>query len=131
MTTENTRKEADNGTALVEATYGGATYRPRFDIWENEEELVLCGDLPGVVAEDLDIRFENRELVIHARVAPRHPPQEMLLAEYGVGDFHRTFRIGEAIDGEKIYAELKQGMLILHLPKLEAVKPRKISVRAD
>ena len=53
----------------------------------------------------------------------------MLLNEYEVGDFFRAFQIGETIDASKISAEFKNGVLTVRLPKVEAVKPRKIAVR--
>ncbi len=107
-----------------------STYVPRFDIWEGEDELLLYGDLPGVAVEDLDIRFENQELTIHGRVAPRHEGV-YLYGEYGIGSFHRTFTVGESIDVDKITAEMRNGVLTLHLPKSEKLKPRRIEVNAS
>lgn len=126
-------KKEDNTAevANVERTSSGQVYSPRFDIWENDEELVLYGDLPGVSPETLDIQFENRTLTIHGKVEHRHGDHRFLYGEYGIGDFHRTFTIGEMIDGDKISAELKNGVLALHLPKSEAIKPRRIEVKAD
>ena len=109
---------------------GSVNYVPRFDIWENDHELVLYGDLPGVVPEDLDIHFENRELKIYGRVPQRLANVEPLYSEYGIGDFQRTFTVGESIDTGKISAELKNGVLTVFLPKSEAVKPRRIEVKS-
>lgn len=130
MTTSmmNTEKRAGD-VDRPEATYQ-ASYVPRIDIWEGEHELILYGDLPGVSPENLDIRFENRELTIHGKVEPRHGDVTFLYGEYGIGDFHRSFTIGEAIDAEKITAEMHGGVLMLHLPKSEKVKPRRIEVKA-
>lgn len=114
--------------ASPEQTYQ-ASYIPRFDIWEGDEELLLFGDLPGVGVDDLDIRFENRELTIRGKVPPRHEG-EFVLNEYGTGDFSRSFTVGETIDTEKISAEMKDGVLTLRLPKSEKVKPRKIEINA-
>ena len=50
--------------------------------------------------------------------------------EYRDTDFRRSFAVPSGIDGAKIYAELKSGVLRLHLPKSEALKPREIAVRA-
>ncbi len=111
-------------------TSGSTTFVPQFDIWETDDELVLCGDLPGVVPENLDIRFENRELTIEGKVTPRHRDVASLVSEYGVGDFYRTFPVAETIDADKISAELNSGVLTLHLPKAEAVKPRRIQIQA-
>lgn len=130
MSTELTKHEQGD-VATIERTRNGVTYSPRIDIWENDEELVLYADLPGVASEDLDIRFENRELTLHGKVRPRHENITFLDGEYGIGDFYRTFSIGETIDSEKISAELQNGVLALHLPKVEAVKPRRIEVKSS
>ena len=58
------KQEQPQEAATIERTRESATYTPRFDIWETDEELILCGDLPGVESGDLDIRFENRELTV-------------------------------------------------------------------
>jgi HSP20 family molecular chaperone IbpA len=133
MTSELTKqdpKQEQTDVATVERTRGGLTYSPRIDIWESDDKLVLYADMPGVPAENLDIQFENRELRIHGKVTPRHEKVNFLYGEYGIGDFYRTFSIGETIDSEKISAELKDGVLTLHLPKTEAVKPRRIEVKS-
>ncbi len=103
-------------------------YTPRVDILETEEELTLYADVPGVKPEDVDVNFENGELVLYGRCAPRQQAG-YLLTEYGTGDYYRTFTVSEHIDAEKISAELRQGVLTVHLPKVEAVKPRKITVK--
>jgi HSP20 family protein len=128
MPTSSTTEETQNDVAALERTLGGTTFSPRFDIWENEEEMILYGDLPGVTPEGLDVRFENPVLTIHGAVSPRHSDIKLLHGEYGIGDFHRTFTVGEAIDTERISAELKNGVLTVHLPKSAKVKPRRIDV---
>ena len=125
-----TKEETPAEGTSVERTRSGRTYSPRFDIWETQEELVLYGDLPGVHAESLEIHFENDVLTIHGKVEPRHNDVEFLFGEYGIGDYYRTFTIGESIDSSKISAEMRHGVLTVHLPKSEAVKPRRIVVKA-
>lgn len=128
MSTEVTKQE-QNDVATIERTRGGPLYSPRIDIWENDDELLLFADLPGVAPEDLDIQFENRELRLHGKVGLRHANIDFVDGEYGIGDFYRTFTIGETIDAENISAKLRNGVLTLHLPKIEAVKPRRIEVK--
>ncbi|HEX4128429.1 MAG TPA: Hsp20/alpha crystallin family protein [Pirellulales bacterium] len=125
-----TTKEAETNER-GERTRTGATYRPRVDILEHADELLLRADMPGVKAGEIDVRFEDGELTIRGPVAPRqNESAAYLLNEYGVGDFYRTFRVSEQIDATKIHAEYAGGVLTVHLPKTEAVKPRKIEVRA-
>jgi HSP20 family molecular chaperone IbpA len=128
---ELTKQEPRGSLATAERTRGGLTFLPRVDIVENDNELLIFADMAGVKAEDLDIRFENGELSIFGRVALRHENVDFTYGEYGIGDFFRTFLISEAIDAEKISAELKNGVLKLHLPKSEAAKPKRITVQAS
>lgn len=123
------QEENGKNLANVEPTRRGATYVPRFDIAETPEELTLYGDLPGVVREDLEIRFEGEHLIVYGKVHPRHEGREYLGGEYGVGDFHREFFVSESIDPAQISAELNNGVLTVHLPKVESLRPRRIEVR--
>ena len=113
-----------------ERTRSGVVFSPRIDIAETEHELILLADLPGVTSENLDIRYEDGQLTLQGTVPPRNVASQPLVAEYGVGDFHRTFKIGESIDASRIAAELKNGVLTLHLSKVEKVLPRRIDVKA-
>ena len=109
----------------------GMTFTPRVDILETRDELMLFADLPGVKPEDLDVRFEKDELTIYGKVASRQENAQYLSYEYGVGDFYRAFSISEHIDWQKIAAEFKNGVLTVHLPKAETVKPKKINVKGE
>lgn len=129
---EVTMKQKEPSTAVrqAEATRGLA-YTPRVDVFETETELLLFADLPGVKPEEVEMRFENGELILHGRCKPRQTSTDYLLQEYGVGDFYRAFAIAETIDSNKISAELKDGVLTVHLPKTEAVRPRRITVKGE
>ena len=116
-----------NGVTQARA---GLSFTPHFDLWENDNEFQLIGDLPGVDSQDLEIQFENQELRIHAKVAPRQSNVNYLQEEYGIGDFYRSFTVGESVDGTAVAAELKDGVLTVHLPKRPDVRPRKIEVKA-
>lgn len=117
--------------AASENACASARYIPRFDIVETADELTLYGDLPGVQPSDLEVRFENQEIVIHGKVASRNTEDRHWEREYGVGDFYRSFSVAEGIDAPRIQAGLKNGVLTLHLPKAEAMKPRRIQVNAQ
>ncbi len=130
MSTEATVKRPAE-TTRGEPTRGAAYYRPNVDIVEQGGELLILADMPGVNADALDIQFEDGVLSIHGRVPPRQAESpRYLLQEYGVGDFYRTFQVGEQIDAGRITAKYADGVLTLHLPKIEAARPRKISVQA-
>jgi HSP20 family protein len=124
------QKEPSTHVRQAEVTRGLA-YTPRVDVLETETELLLFADLPGVRPDDVEMRFENGELILHGRCKPRQTGTDYLLQEYGVGDFYRAFAIAETIDSDKISAELKDGVLKVHLPKGEAVRPRRITVKGE
>jgi len=109
------------------------TFAPIVDILEKENEWLLRADLPGATAETIDLRYERGLMVIRASVPARQDEKETryLVREYGVGDFHRAFEVGEGIDASRIEAAFKDGVLTLHLPKAEEIRPRKISVQCD
>jgi len=115
----------------AEATRGDVYFTPRVDIYETENELTLYADMPGVRSEDVDLRFENGELILHARIQPREPRGKFYLGEYQVGDYYRVFQVHESIDASRIEAECKHGVLTVHLAKSEAVKPRQVKVRGE
>ncbi len=119
-----------SGVPEAEATRSGQFYVPPCDIIEKDDELLLLADVPGVRKDQIDIRFEDGTLTLHAKVEPRQDDQKYLLREYGVGDFYRTFQVSEAVDAARISADYADGVLTLHLPMAEAVKPRKIEVKA-
>jgi HSP20 family molecular chaperone IbpA len=133
MATESAIEKQQTGEiAQAEYTRSGRQYRPNVDILESTEKLTVLVDVPGCSADDIDIQFENGELTIHGQVPPRHDEgATYLLQEYGVGDFHRTFQVSEVIDAERIGAECSKGVLTLHLPKVEAAKPRRIEVKVQ
>ena len=131
MTTDALDKPAVANVTRAEHTRSGRLYQPNVDILESTNELTVLADMPGVGGDDIDINFENGTLAIHGKVRPRRGENaNCLLEEYGVGDFHRTFQVSEAIDASRITAECAHGVLTLHLPKVEAAKPRKIKVQA-
>jgi len=114
----------------VEQTRTGRWFRPAVDIVEKSDELQLIADLPGATSESVDIDFEDGLLTIEGKAPVRYDERfNFLLAEYDVGDFHRSFRVSEQIDSSRIAAEFKNGVLVVHLPKAEAAKPRKIEVQ--
>jgi HSP20 family protein len=114
----------------IESTRGSQYFVPSVDIYETAEELVLSADMPGISSQDVDLRFENGELIVQGRLPNRERKGNQLLTEYEEGDFYRVFQVHESIDSTRIEAECKNGVLTVHLPKEEKVKPRKVAVKS-
>jgi HSP20 family protein len=102
---------------------------PGCDIYENRDEILLVADLPGVSSGALKINVDNGELTVEAR-REVSAAGTLLGAEFRECDFRRRFAVPPGIDGNKISAELKHGVLRLHLLKSDALKPRQIAVKA-
>ncbi len=114
-----------------ESTWAGDTYLPAVDIYESESALRIQADVPGVRKEDVEIDLDNDVLTINARVSVgEYEGLSPLFSEYNVGNFYRRFSVGEAVDREKITAELAHGVLTVTLPKKEKVLPKRIEVGA-
>ena len=114
-----------------ETTRPGAYFQPTVDIFETKDELVLVADMPGVPSDGVDVDVEGDELSIEGRVrSSDYDGLKPLHVEYGVGGFYRRFRLGELIDREGIKAQLKDGVLVLRLPKAERARARRITVDA-
>ena len=102
---------------------------PYVDIYENADELLLVADLPGVDRQDLNVHFEKGQLAIEARRSDATEGSR-LAAEWKALDFRRTFAVPQGINADRISAELANGVLRVHLPKVESLKPRQIQIRA-
>jgi HSP20 family molecular chaperone IbpA len=101
------------------------------DIFETDRELTLLADMPGVKVKDLNIDLNENVLTLSGEVDSHGSENEgFLMREYRTGKYFRQFTLSEVIDRGKIGAELKDGVLKLSLPKVEAAKPRKVAVKA-
>jgi HSP20 family molecular chaperone IbpA len=112
-----------------EGTRPGWLFRPDVDIVERPDEFVVCADLPGVDETGVSVELKNGVLTIDAKLAEAAEASwRPVYAEYQTGGYQRTFGLAETIDDAKIRAEMRDGVLTLHLPKMERHKPRQIPV---
>ncbi len=105
------------------------TYQPHVDVCDTGSSLTIRADIPGASAESIDVAFEDGVLSVYAKVPARELPGRVLRQEYGIGDYRRSFRLGDGFDGAGITAEYRRGVLLIDVPRLGAVRPRKVEVR--
>jgi HSP20 family molecular chaperone IbpA len=118
MNSTNLQKQDEgNGTRDLEKTRA-REMTPAVDVYENDAELLIVVDLPGVTHERLDLKIDPPELRFEAAVGD--PAGSV---------WRRSFTIDEHIDANKVSADLKHGVLTVRLPKAEEIKPRKIAIR--
>ena len=130
--TKEIQKKETEGKEGVERTRSKKLYAPLVDIIEEKDNLFLIADMPGVDENSVDITLEKNLLTIYGAVEPDIPENHRLVsAEYGIGDYQRTFTLSDEIDRGKIEARVKNGVLRLTLPKAEEARTRKIKVKAE
>ncbi len=114
-------------TASSTSDQARPTVAPAVDIFENDDEFLLVADLPGVAQDAVDLQLHQGQLTLSARRGP--PPQgEALGAERRLSDFRRVVQVPDDVDATRVDAQLREGVLEIHLPKAEAVKPRRIAI---
>jgi len=108
----------------------GGSWAPAVDIYEQEGNIVLKAELPGVEPKDVDIRVENNVLTLRGeRKFDNEVKQDNYhRVERAYGTFSRSFTLPSAVDTEKIKAEYKDGLLRVTLPTREEAKPKQISI---
>lgn len=119
-----TRKE----NALPQSFKGHPVVAPPVDVYENKDEYLVVADLPGVTAQNLNIRLEQGELLVEGSWAEENLGGPVG-REFRPVDYRRLFLVPDAIDADGVQARLVDGVLQVRIPKSEAVKPRKIEIR--
>jgi HSP20 family protein len=105
-------------------------WAPPVDVLENENELVLTADLPGIQQEDIDVRVEDGTLTIKGKrdFAQEDKAKGYHRIERSYGSFVRCFSLPDSVDPEKIGADYKNGVLTVSVAKKEIAKPRAVKV---
>lgn len=107
-----------------------AALRPPVDIYEDDEGLTLQADMPGVSHERLEVRVDGDNLLLEGRVQFELPPQsEALYADLRASVYRRNFVLSRELDTAKIRATLKDGVLLVQIPKRAELRPRRITVQ--
>ena len=112
-----------------ESTVPARAYVPAADIFETDAALMLALEMPGVDRESVDIKLENGIFTVEGKINfAKYEGLHPVYTEYNVGNYARSFELSSNIDQDRISAELKDGVVMLTLPKVEKAKPRKIKV---
>jgi len=122
-------KDKQEVAAPAEQTRPGVVFTPDVDIFENDKQITLLADMPGVAADDINIDLNDNVLSISGEVKPFQDEGESnVLVEFEIGRYSRQFTLSDVIDQGKIEAKHDDGVLRLTLPKAEKAVPRQIAV---
>ena len=112
-----------------ESTIPARVYVPITDIFETESALMLALEMPGVDRENVNVKLESGILTVEGEINfSKYDDLYPVYTEYNVGNYARSFELSSNIEQDRISAELKDGVVMLTLPKAEKAKARKIKV---
>ncbi len=109
-------------------------WSPSVDIYETENELVVKADLPEVDPKNVGIQLENGTLTLKGErkfEQEKNGQKGFHRIERSYGSFVRAFSLPDTVDGEKVKADYKNGVLTITLPKKEVAKPKTINIEVN
>jgi HSP20 family protein len=108
-------------------------WAPRVDIRENGNAIVLQAEVPGVDRDSLHLETKDGVLTLKGEKRHEHTEEKegVYRAERVYGGFQRQFTLPDEVDGEKIDAVYKDGVLTITLPKKPEAAPKRIAVKVD
>ena len=102
---------------------------PALNIWETPQHVFVEAEVPGLKSEEVDISVVGNDLTIRGRRGEAaHEGVAYHRQEHGVGEFNRVVRLPVDVDADHVEASLKDGVLLIQLPKAESARPKKIKV---
>ncbi len=105
---------------------------PAVNLYESGDSYVLTAELPGLRAEDIDVAVERDRVTLRGERRIDHPEDASLhRVERRAGAFRRTVQLPLEVDGEKVEAIYRNGVLTLRIPKAPEHQPRRISVKSS
>ncbi len=110
-----------------------STFAPAVDVYEDEHNIVLKIEVPGIDEKDIDIRLENNTLTIHGerKIEKEEKEENYRRVERQYGSFTRTFTLPNTVDTENVQANYDKGVLKVQLAKRAEAKPKQIKVNVS
>src|SRR6202051_3757625 len=127
----------DRMNRLFRDTYGDreealttSTFAPSVDVYEDEHNITLKIEVPGIEEKDIDVRIENNTLTVHGerKFETEEKEENYRRVERQYGSFTRTFTLPPTVDQESVQAEYDKGGLKIKLAKKQEAKPKQIKV---
>lgn len=103
------------------------------DLHESDDAYTIVTEIPGVSVENINIRLDDNTLLIDAEIPEQTIEKEgtrTLVKERRYGKFSRQIRLPYEVNADAVEASFENGVLHLHLPKVPAVQPKQIAVKA-
>jgi len=127
---EKREKTAVSTTTAEQMDESGLSYSPDVDIYLSDDDAVFKVDLPGVEKGNVKIEVDETDTLVIRAKNSINEPDNVLVRQFGIGDFYRAFQLSDDFDKEKVQAKLENGHLEVRIPKREEAKPKKIEIKA-
>ncbi len=113
-----------------EETLTTTTFAPPVDVYEDEHNVILKIEVPGIDEKDIDVRVENNTLTVHGerKFEKEEKEENFRRVERQYGSFTRTFTLPNTVDADKVQADYDKGVLKIQLAKKAEAKPKQIKV---
>jgi HSP20 family protein len=107
-----------------------SSFAPAVDVYEDEHNVTLKIEVPGIDEKDIDVRIENNTLTVHGerKFEKEEKEENFRRVESRYGSFTRTFTLPSTVDSEKVEANYDKGVLKIQLAKKSEAKPKQIKV---
>ena len=113
--------------------YRSTNWGLALDVAESDDEFIVKASIPGIKPDDLDITVTKNTLTIKGEMRKEEETEDERyhLRERRYGHFARSITLPTSVDADRIEANYESGVLVLHLPKTEEMKPKRIEVRSE
>ena len=126
------QQQTANGKTPAATNHDNRALTPRVDVIEDSTGITLLADVPGVPRDQFELKMEGDTLLIEGPVTPQTPDKlEPVYAEVRLPRYRRSFTLSRELDGSRIEASLKDGVLKLRIPKHEHAQPRRIAIQVS
>ena len=109
------------------------SFAPPVDIYEDEHNITLKLEVPGIDEKDIDVRIENNTLTVHGerKIEKEEKEENFRRVERQYGSFTRSFTLPSSVDAGQVSADYNKGVLKIKLAKKAEAKPKQIKVNVD
>ena len=106
------------------------SFAPPVDIYEDEHNITLKLEVPGIDEKDIDVRIENTTLTVHGerKIEKEEKEENFRRVERQYGSFTRSFTLPSSVDTGQVSADYDKGVLKINLAKKAEAKPKQIKV---
>jgi HSP20 family protein len=110
-----------------------STFAPAVDVYEDEHNITLKIEVPGIEEKDIDVRIENNTLTVHGerKFEKEEKEENFRRVERQYGSFTRSFTLPNTVDPENVHANYDKGVLKVQLAKKAEAKPKQIKVNVS